>query len=343
MMNFARLLSLIVFLAATLGSSGCSNDQRRLRGPQNAFEYRQYAPSSNQPPLPENNISLTKESVYSAELRQSIAYYILYPPSYIYNQARSYPVIIWLHGANGSQKSLRPLAERFIRAMGMGLMNDSIVIFPESEPLSMWVNSKNGTYPIESLVIEVMLPHIKKTLRVSTDRKDYYISGFSMGGYGAARLGFKYPNIFGSIVMVGAGTLDSTLDNTPRASRSVRDSVMQKVYGNDEAYFLSNSPRSISKSSPARRNPNVMIDITIIAGTADEVYEQNQNFNTYLESIGYRTKFISLLGVPHNLRDYVQAARVALFGSLGRADQLSAYQPHMAISELQLAYSFIHR
>jgi len=315
-MTFYRLLRLIIFLVVSLGSAGCTKERRRQEEPHNSYSYQQYAPQDNQKLASASNIILAKETLYSDRFSQSIQYHVLYPPSYHYSQVKTYPVVIWLHGANGNQRSLRPLAEGFIRAMEMDLMDHSVVIFPDSKPLTMWVNSKSGEYPIESLIIDNLLPHIKKNLRVSMNRKDYHISGFSMGGYGAARLGFKYPNIFGNIVMVGAGTLDSTLDDTPRASKSVRDDVLQNVYGNDKTYFSSSSPRSISRLSPARTDPNLSVNITIIAGMLDEVYEQNVSFNTYLKGIGYRTNFISLPRVPHSLRHYVQGAHVPLFGSL---------------------------
>ncbi len=43
------------------------------------------------------------------------------------------------------------------------------------------------------------------------------LDGFSMGGYGAGRFGFRYPELFRSVSMMGTGPMQETLERTPRA------------------------------------------------------------------------------------------------------------------------------
>ena len=315
-MRFDRILIAIglLFLSFSLGS--CSSHRRypgRTHGPHSIGQPYDIRIRSNE--WVASRLS-SRQTLYSARYNQSIVYSILYPASYNEDLSRSFPVVYWLHGANGNQKSLNPLAARFEKAMSIGLMNEAIVIFPESDRLKMWVDSKDGTYPIESILVNDLIPHIRKTNRISGDRQDHYIAGFSMGGYGAARIGLKFPNIFGNVVMIGAGTLNSSLDETPRASSEIRDRVMQSVYGNDPRYFFSNSPRSLASMSSARSMNENDFKITIIVGTKDETYRQNYEFDQHLRALGYKTRFIPLPGVSHSLRSYIQAARKAVFESL---------------------------
>jgi len=66
-------------------------------------------------------------------------------------------------------------------------------------------------------MIKDLIPYIDRHYRTIADRAGRLIEGFSMGGYGAAHLGFKYPELFGTIVAnsgaVGYGN-DSPTDDT---------------------------------------------------------------------------------------------------------------------------------
>ena len=312
-----KLFAAILLSGLAIWLGACAHERRRHRYPAPIYQYHPTPGSRDiNPGYEQAGGLLESKSLYSKEYNEYIHYSILLPASYSTSPGRDYPVVYWLHGANGGARSLSPLATRFRKAMGTGLMDEAVVVFPESKPLSMWVDSKNGGYPIESLFIKSLVPHIQNSFRISKDRLQHYIAGFSMGGYGAARLGLKFPNIFGNIVMVGAGTLDVSLDNTPRASKSTKEQVMRNIYGNDENYFYSSSPRSLAISSVARTKPKAKSSITIIVGTSDEVYDQNIRFSDYLKRAGYETRFIPLPGVHHSLKEYVRAAHVALFGSL---------------------------
>jgi len=249
---------------------------------------------------------------YSDSLKGPSTYSIFIPPAYASSLDRNFPVIYWLHGSNGSGRSLEPLAHKFRDAMLTGLMEQSIVVFPESERLSMWVNSKDNSYPSEDIVINDLIPHIQERYRISQDRSQTFIAGFSMGGYGAARIGLKFRNLFGHIIMVGAGTLDDSLDDTPRANQQTKLSVLNEVYGGSDSYFYEQSPRFEAFTN--KHNTSAYpTSITIIVGEEDEVYSQNLNFSEFLLQHGYNNRFISLPGIGHNLRDYLFFSQDALF------------------------------
>ena len=242
--------------------------------------------------------------VYSDSLGDFVQYSVLLPPSYASSLDHYFPIIYWLHGSNGSGMSLEPLAEKFSEAMSTNLMNESIVVFPESEPLSMWVNSKDSSYPSEDILINDLLPHINRSFRVSQNRDDHTIAGFSMGGYGAARLAIKHNKIFSRVVMVGAGTLNESLDDTPRANEVTKQRVLDNVYGGSDLYFQQQSPRYLSTIHKQELNSNPL-DISIFVGTEDEVYIQNLNFSRFLANKGITNRLVSLPGINHSLKSYI--------------------------------------
>ena len=72
------------------------------------------------------------------------------------------------------------------------------------------------------------------------------IEGFSMGGYGAARLGFKYPQLFASISILAAGPLDMDFAG-PRAiaDPAMRERVLKTTFGGDLDYYRSQNPNTV--------------------------------------------------------------------------------------------------
>ena len=250
--------------------------------------------------------------IYSDSLGDFIQYSVLLPPGYASSLDQFFPIVYWLHGSNGSGMSLEPLAAKFTDAMSDGLMVESIIVFPESEQLSMWVNSKDSTYPSEDILIKDLIPHINRLFRVSQSRESHTIAGFSMGGYGAARLAFKYNKIFSRVVMVGAGTLDESLEDTPRANEMTKRQVLDNVFGGSDLYFYQQSPRFFLKAHKKDLLSNPL-DISIFVGTQDEVYPQNLDFSRFLLNQGVPNRLVSLPGINHSLKSYIFHSGNALF------------------------------
>jgi endo-1,4-beta-xylanase len=70
---------------------------------------------------------------------------------------------------------------------------------------------------VESVLVGDLIPHIDSTYRTIATRRYRAAEGFSMGGFGAAHLGFKYPEIFGAVAM--ARPFCSTRPRTPSISK----------------------------------------------------------------------------------------------------------------------------
>lgn len=277
--------------------------------------YRLASPKHLSQTLAPSSLAYQYRQVFkSSTHRTVIPYTIMLPASYSVNSESRYPIILWLHGAAGGHRSIIPLTSRFQRAMDLGMMQESIIVFPESRPLSMWVNSKDNAYMIEDIIIKEFFPYVMKSYKVLPGENNATVAGFSMGGYGAARFGLKYPQIFSNIVMIGAGTLDQALDNTPRADPVIRDNVLSSVFGSSDTYFYQQSPRYYANKNISTIK-KMSLKITVIVGTDDEVLDQNQRFFNYLESLGIHTTLALLPGVRHSLKDYFTFGTADIFRS----------------------------
>ncbi len=121
---------------------------------------------------------------------------------------------------------------------------------------------------LETVIVKELVPHIDATYRTIAKRDGRLLDGYSMGGYGAARLGFKHHDLFRSVSIMGGGPLQAELIQTPRAGRQRAAVVLKQVYGGDQEYFKSVSPRQL-----AERNAEAIIEsshVRMVCGDQDE-------------------------------------------------------------------------
>src|SRR3954453_16237671 len=93
-------------------------------------------------------------------------------------------------------------------------------------------------YPLESVIIKDLIPHVDATYRTVADRGARAIEGFSMGGFGAAHFGFKYPETFGVVSIQAPALLGPELKQ-PLPSRAW-SRLFQVAMGSDLEYFRNN-------------------------------------------------------------------------------------------------------
>ena len=150
------------------------------------------------------------QTFHSAVLGQDASYLVWLPAGYA-QQTNRYPVIYWLHGHGGNQRAgastYVPYVEAAIKA---GVLPPVIVVCVNGMGRGHYLDQANGKLPIESVIIKDLVPHVDQTYRTLATRAGRVIEGFSMGGFGAGHLGFKYPELVGTVV-INSGALDYLL------------------------------------------------------------------------------------------------------------------------------------
>ncbi len=174
-----------------------------------------------------------------------MSYHVYTPPVYDSAPTRRFPVLYRLHGSNSVLPGIAPMSAWFDSAIANGRIQPMIVVFTNGLPFGMWCNWANGAARVEDMVIQDLIPEIDARFRTIASRQGRSIEGFSMVGYGSARLGFKYPEMFRAVSIVGAGPMQAELIQAPRAGRKRAAEVLAKVYGSDQAYFRAVSPRTL--------------------------------------------------------------------------------------------------
>ena len=206
----------------------------------------------------------------SAATKGNVSYHLYRPAAYA-DETRRFPVVYWLHGSGGGLPGIPVVAQRFDAAIAAGKLPPCLVFFVNGLEMGMYVDWADGSAPVESMIIRDLLPHVDATYRTIAKREGRLLDGFSMGGYGAARLGFKYPELFRAVSLAGAGPLQSELKSTPRASRIQAEELLRRVYGGDQGTFRAVGPRALAERN-AKTIAQGMLVLPSLSHDPDRVF-----------------------------------------------------------------------
>jgi enterochelin esterase-like enzyme len=226
-----------------------------------------------------------------------VSFHIYIPEIYNRQKDRNFPVLYWLHGTNGGLPGIKPLSALFDQAIQYRKIPPMLVVFPNGLETSMWCDSKDGKVPMESIVVKELLPHIDSNYRTVAKREGRLIEGFSMGGQGAARLGLKYPNLFGAVSILAGGPLDMDFQG-PRAQRDPveRNRILQSTYGGDIEYYRAQNPHTIAKQY-AKGFERVVL--RVVVGKKDHAVSGNRAYSEYLEALSIEHSYQEIPNVGH--------------------------------------------
>ena len=134
--------------------------------------------------------------VPSSILRKRHYYSLFLPASYENDTERTYPVVYFLHGIGESQSKNWSEYISVIKSLESAGLQEMIYVFPDGFN-SYYCNTYNEEFRYMDMFIEELVPHIDKNYRTIADREHRAVTGYSMGGFGAAALAIRHPETFG--------------------------------------------------------------------------------------------------------------------------------------------------
>ena len=227
-----------------------------------------------------------------------VSFHMYAPPAYAADPDRRFPVVYWLHGSGGGISGISRLSSRVDEAVATGRVPPFLLVFVNGLRMGMYVDWANGRAPLETVIVQELRPHVDANWRTIATREGRLLDGFSMGGYGAGRFGFRYPELFRSVSMMGAGPMQETLERTPRASGVRADDLLRNVYGGDQDRFRAVSPRRYAEQNAATLAR--VSRLRLVIGDRDETLENNRDFHEHLTRLGIPHDWIVLPGVGHD-------------------------------------------
>ena len=238
---------------------------------------------------------------HSDAVGEDVSFHIYLPDAYHAEPDRHFPVLYWLHGGAPSEKTTAGIpivSSWFDGLISRGDIPDMLVVFPNGLPFGMWCDSKDGRQPVESMLMNDLAPHVDEIYRTIRVRDGRLIEGWSMGGYGAARLGMKHYDRFAGFSMLGAGPLQlDLLDDGPRVPLARRIEIFQTVYGADSSYFEAQSPWRIAEAMAGELPKDMPIRQAV--GMKDEMLENNRAFHAHLTELGIEHDYFEVPEVGH--------------------------------------------
>lgn len=222
------------------------------------------------------------------------SFLIYLPPDYTAAKSRRYPVLYWLHGGGGSQREGAWMVERIDREIRSGKLQPMIVVLAQGLPDVRYINSKDGTRPVEDVIIRDLIPHIDAIYRTIPQRTSRGIEGMSMGGYGALRLGFKYPELFGAV----SGLAPSVTDMKDEPA------IVTEPFGNDQAFYDAVGPwLTVAQHASSIRGRT---SVRLLVGDQDKLLPYVQKYSELLTSLQIEHQFAIAPGAHHMYNEIIE-------------------------------------
>ncbi len=235
----------------------------------------------------------------SAAVGAAVSYHAYLPDAYAGAPERRFPVLYWLHGSSSVLTGIAPVSAMFDAAIVQGRLPPLIIVFANGLPLGMWCDAESGLQPVESMLVEDLVRDVDARFRTRAEAKARLVEGFSMGGYGAARMAFSHPTLFGAASMLGAGPLqlDFLVDDPDLQPIELRRRILDEVYGGSMAVFEARSPWRLAEQRPLPSGYR----LRQVIGALDFTLGPNRDFHAHLTALGIAHGYLELPGVGHSV------------------------------------------
>jgi S-formylglutathione hydrolase FrmB len=187
-----------------------------------------------------------------------VRYCVYLPASYSAAEAktRKYPVLYVLHGLGGNEQAMALDGEwtalQDLRREGKA--GEFLVVAPDGWD-TFYVNSRDGKTPYSDFFRREFIPFVERTYRVRSERAERGITGFSMGGYGALRMAFANPELFGSVSAHSGALMREPPQGVSAGASSgnLAAQLLASVFGNpiDRKFWDLNSPYVLARKNAA--------------------------------------------------------------------------------------------
>ena len=245
--------------------------------------------------------SVRIEQLQSPNVPGEVRVSIYTPPRYGEKPGQRYPLMLLLHGGNGSEQDLLRFTSTIDKAVTEGRVPPLVIAMPSARR-SLYMDYKDGSQRWETFIISELLAHLRKSLDVSTERRTTFVGGWSMGGLGSLRLAFKHPEIFGAVAALEPAIEPALLwsEIGPRVRFWRSEEVVREMFGSpiDTGYWEANNPATIAKRDPTR-----LLDLGIYLDVGDQdmlyLHEGTEFLHRILFDAGIGHEYRLVHGADH--------------------------------------------
>jgi endo-1,4-beta-xylanase len=170
-----------------------------------------------------------------------------------------------------------------------------IVILVNGIAASFYCDSPDGKRPVDSVITQELVPHLDKTYRTIAGRETRAVEGFSMGGYGAAHLGFKHPDIFGLVTILSGAFTDSVEWGPLQEPQGGRRKMMLNA---PKEYFEANDLATVIRANADSIRSRSKVRMAV--GSEDSLRPNNKALHEFLAELKIEHDYELVPDVAHN-------------------------------------------
>jgi S-formylglutathione hydrolase FrmB len=256
---------------------------------------------------PQSISSVTHGTFVSPSTNLTIGYQIYFPANY--TTGSNFPVVYFLHG-NGGNENEEPndypsqMQNELNSLIAAGTIQPMIAVFPNGGSDSKYQNAAFGApaysnYNGETQILE-LIQFVDATYKTNPTRAGRALQGFSMGGQGCERIGFKYPQLFSSLYCI-APAIDDNASNVV----ANEPALMTAMYGGtatvNTTAFQNNTAQNIATQN-AKNIAGTAIHVLIGNAPSETLLAVNQSMDAQLSSLGIAHDVLQIAsGCGHDL------------------------------------------
>ncbi len=159
----------------------------------------------------------------------TISYLLYLPDGYGQDPQQQWPIVLYLHGSDVWGNNPEDLiASGLPRLLTSTLDFPAIVLSPQAPEDVVW-------WGAELDLVRALLDHVQANYAV--DPKRVYLTGPSMGGFGAWAMAVEQPQRFAAVVPI-AGGWNSENDSVPRNICAIKDVPIWVFHGEQDEIVL---------------------------------------------------------------------------------------------------------
>lgn len=308
------LVTGFALLAAISGASPAPTGNESPRGTQDrgGTEVSWVNPPAEQMP------GVTHATFPSALMKSDVGFNIYLPPDYATSRKR-YPVVYFLHGAPANENQLLKFTPMLDQGIRSGEVPPMIMVLPNGGGMSFYCDSVDGTLKVESMIIRELIPFVDSHYRTVASRHGRAIQGWSMGGFGALKLGFQYPELFGCVVAIAPALV------TPESYAARSPAWYQKMFGGKPELLNAVHPETLAKKNAHRIRGSLPIRLAV--GGEESHLDRMSAFHQLLDDLKIQNVYEVHDGLGHQSGPASQAEGVKPYKFIARELNLGKATP----------------
>lgn len=198
-----------------------------------------------------------------------------------YDTKATYPVVYLLHGHSANYRTWN----RLVSLQDMADAYKFIVVCPDGLKRSWYINSPHrDSLQYEDFFMKELMPKINKDYK--TDTAKVFVTGNSMGGYGAMYLFINHPDVF-----LSAGSTSGVLNLRHSGFKKTTIAFLLGAYAEDNGAF-----DEYSVVNRLHRIKGTKKSLIFDCGTEDYLYGASNQFRRKCDELKIKATYIAQPG-----------------------------------------------